>query len=199
MPRALLWLCLLGHAAVAAEPPLRSGDIVLQTSRSSQSRAIQQATHSSYSHVGVVEVSRDGVFVLEAIGPVTRTPWKRWRARGERARVTVLRPAASTAEQRAAVVAAARSYLGRPYDFAFEWGDEALYCSELVRLAYARGASVELGELQRLDSLDLTGLSGALVQRYGPRVPLDLLLVTPASIAADPELQVVFSTFPASK
>jgi hypothetical protein len=195
MTRALLWLCLLGSTAVAAEPRLRSGDVVFQTSRSTQSRAIQQATHSPYSHVGLVEVSRDGVFVLEAISPVSRTPWKRWRARGEGARVTVLRRAGLTDEQRAAVVAAARSSLGRPYDWAFEWGDDALYCSELVRKAYARGAGVELGAMQRLDSLDLTGLKPALVQRYGPEVPLDLELVTPASIAADPDLELVFSTF----
>jgi uncharacterized protein YycO len=191
-------LCLLGSTAAAGEPPLQSGDIVLQTSRSSQSRAIQQATHSPYYHVGLVEVSKDGVFVLEAIGPVTRTPWKKWRARGERARVTVLRPAALSDEQRDAVVTSARAYLGRPYDFAFEWGDEALYCSELVHKAYARGASLELGQPQRLDSLDLAGLKGALVQRYGPEIPLGLLLVTPASIAADPDLRVVFSSFPGS-
>ena len=68
--------------AVAA-PALRDGDIIFHTSRSAQSAAIQRATHSPYSHVGLV-LYRDGKpFVFEAISTVRYTPLASWIARGD--------------------------------------------------------------------------------------------------------------------
>jgi hypothetical protein len=190
----LIVLVVLAAPCASAEPWLRSGDLVFQTSRSAQSVAIQRATHSPYSHVGIVEVTARGTFVLEAIGPVSKTAWTRWRARGEGAKVTVLRPRGLTARQIDAVLTVAHSFLGRPYDPEFRWGDEQLYCSELVELAFERGAGLHLGQIQRLGELDVSPVRDALVARYG-RVPLELELITPASIAADPKLDRVYSDF----
>jgi len=189
--------CLLA-LALSASPPtrapaasaLRSGDLVFQTSRSPQSKGIQAATRSPWSHVGVVEVARDGVFVVEAIGRVSRTPWQAWAARGERGEALVLRPRALDAAARAGVVAEAKRHLGKPYDTAFGWGDDRLYCSELVWKAFARGAGVELGRKERLGDLAVGGLEGAIAARWGS-VPRDLVLVTPASLAADARLERV--------
>jgi cell wall-associated NlpC family hydrolase len=199
MPSALLLTWLLAHAAASAapHPSLQSGDLVFQTSRSRQSAAIQAATHSPLSHVGLVEVTAQGTFVLEAVQPVRRTPLARWRARGEAGRMLVLRHPEADAAARERVLQEARRHLGRPYDARFGWGDEALYCSELVHKAYARGAGLRLGRLERLSSLDLRALGPALRERYGARVPLSLELLTPASLAADPALRVVHSDFPA--
>ena len=70
----LLLVCGLLSAAAHAAPPLRDGDVIFHTSRSAQSAAIQRATHSPYSHVGVV-LYRDGrPFVFEAIATVRFTP-----------------------------------------------------------------------------------------------------------------------------
>ena len=189
---ALTW-CLLAHAAAAGEPQLESGDVVFQTSRSAQSLAIQHITQSPYSHVGLVEVSSDGAFVLEAIGTVSRTPWRRFRARGAGGKVLVLRLGGLSPAQRGEVLAAARRFLGRPYDAQFGWGDERLYCSELVHKAYL-AAGVELGALERLGQLHVAGMEAALRARYG-RVPLGLELVTPASLARDEKLAAVYSDF----
>jgi hypothetical protein len=195
MPSALLLTWLLVHTAAAPAPQLQSGDLVFQTSRSRQSAAIQAATHSPLSHVGLVEVTREGVFVVEAVQPVKRTPFAQWRERGEGARVLVLREPRAGPAEREAVLREARRHLGKPYDARFGWGDDALYCSELVHKAYARGAGLRLGRLERLESLDLKALGPALRERYGGRVPLGLQLLTPASLAADPALQVVHSDF----
>jgi uncharacterized protein YcfL len=46
-------LYLLGCSDSFAEQ-LRDGDIIFQTSQSEQSIAIQKATHSQYSHMGIV-------------------------------------------------------------------------------------------------------------------------------------------------
>jgi Permuted papain-like amidase enzyme, YaeF/YiiX, C92 family len=65
-------------------PAVRDGDIVFQTSGSSQSAAIQRATRSPWSHMGIVFL-RDGVpFVYEAVDPVQATPLARWVARAAR-------------------------------------------------------------------------------------------------------------------
>ena len=70
LPVLVLLACLAAHAAAceprpAALPPLQSGDLVFQTSRSRQSAAIQAATHSPLSHVGLV----DTAFNLAQVAP----------------------------------------------------------------------------------------------------------------------------------
>lgn len=200
------WMVMLmvwfgAHNAVAApreglEARLQTGDIVLHTSRSSQSQAIQKATQSPLSHVGMVEVTEQGAWVVEAVQPVQRIPFSKWKARGVKGGILVLRPKVLSEAQRQQAVTAAKAHLGKPYDWHFGWGDDAMYCSELVRKAYAQGAGVEYGQMERLDSLRVKGLEEQLRERYGKRVPLDLELVTPASIAADVRLEVVYSDFP---
>ena len=191
-PALLLTLLLGGHTEATVPRrevgPLKTGDLVFQTSRSRQSVAIQAATDSPLSHVGLVEVTPAGVFVVEAVQPVRRVGFAAWKARGVGGRLLVLRPEG---------VAEARRHLGKPYDWRFGWGDEAMYCSELARKAYSAAAGVDLGKLERLGELRLERLGPALRQRYGGRVPLHLELITPASLAADERLAVVYSDYPA--
>lgn len=178
-------------------PALRDGDVVLHTSRSAQSRPIQEATGSPFSHVGLVEVVEGQAWVVEAVQPVKRTPLAAWRARGAGGRLAVLRHRGLTPEASRRVVAEARAFLGRPYDAAFGWDDARLYCSELVAKAYARGAGLQVGRMQRLGSLKVGGLGPALRARYGKAgVPLERELLTPASLAEDAGFAVVYSDFP---
>jgi len=197
---SLLSLSLLAHTAAAAPRPLegtlRTGDLVFHTSRSQQSAAIQAATDSPLSHVGLVEVTAQGVFVVEAVQPVKRVPFARWKSRGVNGRLLVLRPEQLPEAQREAAVAEAKRHLGKPYDWRFGWGDEAMYCSELARKAYSRAASVDYGKMERLGTLNVKRLGPALKERYSGQVPVDLELITPASLAADERLTVVHSDFP---
>src|SRR5437899_6859380 len=94
----LCCVLLAARPAASASPPPRSatpqwrnGDVVLQTSASPQSAALQVATSSPYTHTGVVEVAPDGVFVIEALGRVSRTPIAAWIRRGDGRRYTALR------------------------------------------------------------------------------------------------------------
>ena len=73
-------LCACGDS-VADE--LRDGDIIFHTSRSAQSVAIQKATHSKYSHMGIVFFRDGDPYVYEAIKTVQHTPLKKWIARGD--------------------------------------------------------------------------------------------------------------------
>lgn len=182
-------MLVLAAAQPHRPPALRNGDVLLQRSSSSRAPFIRRASRSRYSHVGVVEVAPDGVFVLEAIQPVSRTPLSTWAARGVGREVTVLRPRGLAPAALERVVAQARAWVGRPYDARYRWDDGALYCSELVVKAFERGAGVPLGRRQRLDELALTPAERALAVELG--VPADEPLVTPGSLDGDPHLEVV--------
>src|SRR4051812_21024542 len=71
------------RAALAGTPPLETGDVVFQASSTPQSAAIKLATHSSYSHVGMVYAHGGQLDVVEAVDPVKVTPLADWIARGE--------------------------------------------------------------------------------------------------------------------
>lgn len=192
----LVWPVVLALAVSgrtrAAEPALQDGDLVFETSSSAQSAAIQWATSSPWSHVGIVAVDRNGVAVIEALGKVTRTPWAAWRRRARRGgELLVLRPRLPR-EARAAAAARARDFLGKPYDARFGWGDDRIYCSELVVKAYERAAGISLGRRERLGDLRLLGIESAAERRWGGPIPRDLRLVTPASLAADGRLGTVY-------
>jgi hypothetical protein len=181
----------------AATPDLKAGDLVFQTSRSAQSRAIRQVTGSPYSHVGIVFIVDNKAMVLEAVEPVKLTSYDAWVRRGARGRVVVKR-----LRDRQTLLTAAtldrmweigRSFLGLHYDSRFEWGDDRLYCSELVYKIYLRGAGVKVGRLERFSDLDLSGQAAkALIRRRYPEgLPMAHPVVTPAALFEDPALEPV--------
>ena len=69
MKNRLLILSLLVSVPAFAWQP-QTGDIIFQISRSSQSKAIQLATHSDYSHTGMLVIRNKKPYVFEAVGPV---------------------------------------------------------------------------------------------------------------------------------
>lgn len=188
----LVWLSTLIGVAEGTQPPevaLQNGDVVLQASTSERSALIRKASRSPYSHVGVVERAKDGVFVLEALQPVSRTPLAAWVKRGEGAWVTVLRPKGLDAAARNRVVAAAKKELGKPYDARYRWDDERLYCSELVVKAFARGAGLSVGKQELVNTLQLSDEELALAAKRG--VSPSQSLVTPGSLAEDESFEVL--------
>jgi hypothetical protein len=186
---ANLFFMAASHAA-----PLKDGDIIFHTSRSSQSRAIQNATHSPYSHVGVV-FHRDGKpFVFEAIATVRYTPLAQWVGRGEGGKYVVRRfKAGLTAAQAKKLRAAASRYEGKPYDLYFEWSDERIYCSELVWKMYRDALGIELGKLQKLREFDLAdpAVKAKMRERYGKNVPLNEPVISPGTQFDSPLLRTL--------
>ena len=185
---------LLSSCGPPTAPAVRDGDIVFQTSRSAQSQAIQLATHSPYSHMGVVIFQDGQPFVLEAISHVQLTPMEEWAARGEGGRFVVkrLRDGSILADpaKLSALRKTALSFKGSSYDPYFEWTDERMYCSELVWKAFARGLGIELGATAPLRSFDLSSklVGRKLTERYGEKVPLDERVISPAVIFDSPLL-----------
>ena len=77
MKNRLLILSLLVSVPAFAWQP-QTGDIIFQISRSSQSKAIQLATHSDYSHTGMLVIRNKKPYVFEAVGPVADVNWLWW-------------------------------------------------------------------------------------------------------------------------
>lgn len=190
----LLALAVFTWDGARAGAALRDGDIIFHTSRSAQSAAIQRATHSRYSHVGLV-LYRDGKpFVFEAIATVRYTPLAAWIARGDGGRFVVKRLRESlTPEQVRKLRAAAEKYAGKPYDLYFEWSDARIYCSELVWKAYHDALGIQLGARQKLREFDLSdpAVNAKLRERYGTRVPLEEPVISPAAQFESPLLETV--------
>lgn len=167
---------------------LKEGDLIFQTSRSSQSKAIQLATKSKYSHCGIVFKEGDSFYVFEAVQPVKRTPLAQWIARGEKGEYVVKRlknaEQTLTPEVLQKMKEIGKGFYGKNYDLAFEWTDEKIYCSELIWKIYKRAAGIEIGNLEKLGDFDLSSdqVKRKMKERYGNKIPMEELVISPASI-----------------
>lgn len=196
--RWLLLLPLLMSCGLAKRvSSLRDGDIIFQTSKSAQSVAIQRATHSPYSHMGVVLHRGNKAYVFEASATVRFTALQTWIGRGEGRRYVVKRLRASAGKITPEAMQRARGLVrelqGKAYDPTFEWSDSRMYCSELVWKLYERALGVRIGELQKLREFDLTdpAVRDKLRERYGDDVPLDEPVISPAAMFKSPLLEQV--------
>jgi len=176
---------------------IQPGDIIFHTSRSAQSEAIQLATQSPYSHVGIVESGSAGLVVLEAVQPVKRTPVDEWIARGLDGHFVVKRLTNAsellTPDAALRLRTAGARFVGKRYDTAFGWSDDRIYCSELIYKVYHEALGVEVGPIQRLREFDLSSpaVRAKLTQRYGQNIPLDEPVVSPGGIFDSPTLTTV--------
>lgn len=192
-------LLFLAIGCTAAGPPeFQDGDIIFHTSTSSQSEALRLATGSPYTHMGIIFIENDGPVVLEAVGPVKRTPLSEWIKRGEDGKFVVKRLADSQAQLTSDAIArlkeAGARYSGRPYDLQFRWSDERIYCSELVWKMYKNAMDIEVGEVKTFRDFDLSDptVAGKLEERFGAGVPLDEKVVSPASMFESERLVTVY-------
>ncbi|MBK1759714.1 MAG: YiiX family permuted papain-like enzyme, partial [Escherichia coli] len=176
-----------------------TGDIIFQISRSSQSKAIQLATHSDYSHTGMLVIRNKKPYVFEAVGPVKYTPLKQWIAHGEDSKYIVRRVKGElNAEQQQKLAQTAKRYLGKPYDSSFSWSDDRQYCSEVVWKVYQNALGMRVGEQQKLKEFDLSNplVQAKLKERYGKNIPLEETVVSPQAVFDAPQLTTVAKEWP---
>ena len=211
-----VWLGLT-RVAAADLPPLHTGDLVFQNMGGPQGAAITLASDSVYTHVGLIDVDDKGrARVVEAVGPVRTTPLSAWIGQGLGGRITVKRMAGLSARQAKQAIAAAHVYDGRPYDFYFYKGRDEIYCSELVYLAFKEGPGLAIGSVQHVRDLNLDNAPArALIEarwrdypgcieakaadlKACTKIIMDETLVTPASLARDPKLTMIYTNFGAA-
>jgi len=177
---------------------LQDGDLIFQTSKSRQSKAIQLATKSKFSHMGMIYKKNNKVYVFEAVQPVKLTPVNEWINRGEHGYFVIKRLKNAdkilTPDVKAKMKAIGQKYLGKDYDIYFEWSDDKIYCSELVWKIYKEAANIEIGKLERLKDFDLSsGMVRKLMhERYGDKVPNNEVVISPISMFKCDKLETVY-------
>jgi hypothetical protein len=167
---------------------ISEGDIIFQTDKSYQSKAIQLSTHSPYSHVAVIFKESCAYYVYEGTQPVKRTLLDKFMARGMGGHYVIKRLKNAdhilTSEIIEEMKNICQTFEGKDYDFTFEWSDDRIYCSELVWKIYQRTTGIEIGRLQHLKNFDLTSneVKEKMKERYGDSIPMDELVISPSAI-----------------
>lgn len=172
----------------AKDNGFQSGDLIFQTSLSSQSKAVQLASRSVYSHCGIIYKEGSQFFVFEAVQPVKRTRLDKWIARGKDGKYVVKRlknaDEVLTSAALKKMKAVGDGFKGKNYDLTFEWSDDRIYCSELIWKIYQRATGVEIGKLGKLRDFDLTSnvVKKKMKERYGDNIPMDETVISPAAV-----------------
>lgn len=188
----------LATACFAGELPLREGDIVFQSFPSSQTKAIQLATNSRFSHVGMILRHNGKLMVYEAVGPVKFTSVDSWIGRdGDRhflAKRLKNADKVLNRENLAKLRTAALAFEGRPYDFGFNWSDDKLYCSELVWKSFHRALGIDVGKVRKMKDFDLSSpeVKAIVAERYPKGVPLEEIVVSPEDVFESAALITVY-------
>lgn len=133
-----------------------TGDLIFQAGTlDGMTEAIVDATGGksevSFTHVGIITIEPDGIYVLEAKPKtgVTMTPLQKFL---DSSATIGGKPAAAVGrlnlharkELVALVVTEAKKYLGQPYDHSFLPHNGKIYCSELVWECYRDGLNEHL-------------------------------------------------------
>ncbi len=183
-------------AGVANALPLydfREGDIVFSGSPVGQGEAIMAATASPYTHCGVVFLAPNGELkVLEAVQPIRVVSIKTFISNGEPKHFRARRlKNMSSLKDYVKARDWALQQLGKNYDELFQWGDQRLYCSELVWKVYQK-AGIELCKPKRFQDykLDHPVVKKVIEERYGhvEKLPKNELVVTPSDLFDSPLL-----------
>jgi hypothetical protein len=200
----IILACLLFYGWIRIERKIetnnfkyQNGDIVFQTTNSDQCKAVQLATHSPYSHCGIIFKHQNKWQVLEAIGPTKWTDLEEWIAHGIDGKIVVKRLKNKEKLDESELVEMKKigsDLLGKAYDFSFEWDDQKIYCSELVWKLYDRGAGIQVGKLKKLKDFDLSHpiVKAQLKERYGENIPYEEVVIPPSSIFDAENLVTIF-------
>lgn len=175
----------------------RDGDIILHTSKSNQSKMIQDVTGSKYSHVGII-YNKDGkTYVMEAVQPVKMTPIDEFISRGVDSKYTVVRYIRKLDDrQKKMMYDYASAQLGKNYDSKFQWSESSMYCSELVFKIYYN-AGIQLCDIHRFKDYNLSSedVQNAIKVRYNTEINPNELIVTPVDLYNGLSTGVVFDNY----
>ncbi len=127
---------------------LKEGDLlfIVGKSKSEQTGAIKRSTSQKdevpYSHVGIVKFDKKDVYVIEATPSdgIIQTLLYEFIQKAEKRKGRPLIAVGRIKPEFQYIVPLAvenaGDLLGRSYDYAYEEGNDAYYCSELVRFSY---------------------------------------------------------------
>ncbi len=182
----IYFLLLLSFSA-CSQQELKDGDILFQSSTSSQSKAVEIATNSPYSHCGILFYENGQAYIYEAVQPVGKRKLGDWIASGVGGKYEVKRlkdASKLTPENIKAMKQFAASQFGKNYDGYFNWSDKEMYCSELVWKVYNEKLGIKLAKPLPLRdfNIDAIEVRRIMEKRYGDKIPYDEPMVAPSQL-----------------
>jgi hypothetical protein len=165
----------------------KNGDIIFIVNPSGQGKAIQLATKSKYTHVGVIFFEDGKEVVYHAVEPVMKSTLKEFISMSADDKYEIKRlkdQTLLTTEVINKMLATARSKLGLHYDLSFSWDDTEMYCSEYIWKIYNKALNINVGSLKPLKEFDLShpAVKAKLTERYGKNIPLNENMISPGDI-----------------
>jgi hypothetical protein len=179
----------------------QNGDIVFQVGKGSNfEKAIFLVTSGiddyDFSHVGVIYIENDEIFVLEATPKpgVTQTPLSDFLNESAVMVVGRLKP------QYQYVIPGAfekiKPLMGKPYDFTFHHNNDAYYCSELIQIAFIQKDGTPVFEPTPLTFIDKdTGETAAFwveyYKKYDEPIPEGEQGSSPAGLSKSNAIEII--------
>lgn len=190
----LLFVTLSGFIIHRNHTTLKNGDLVFIVNPGGQGKAIQLATKSKFTHVGIVFIENGKPFVYHAVEPVSKDTFDDFVSMSSDHKYVIkrlkdqslLNPLITDK-----MLKEANSNIGKHYDIAFSWNDEELYCSEFVWKLYKNALGIELGKLRPLKEFDLSheAVKKIMLERYGNKIPLEEKMISPGDMYLSELLQ----------
>jgi hypothetical protein len=198
----IIFTCLLAHfitsasraTTVTPQKDLKNGDIIFIVNPSGQGKAIQLATKSRYTHVGIIFIEDGKPYVYHAVEPVSRNTLEEFIGMSMDGRYEIKR-LKDRSKLTTAVISSMRkeaaSSLGIHYDLGFSWNDDELYCSEFVWKLFNHHLHIVIGEPRPLRTFDLSHpvVKETMQRRYGKNIPLDEKMISPGDMYLSELLQ----------
>lgn len=202
--RLFFFLALLGLSACTTkgrDVELQSGDLLFRGANSELlSEAIDKVTQTSgethFSHVGLVEVTDSGIFVLHASpvgGTCTVSVNEFLHPKGDSLTVIAYRLKNQWQKAVPGALTRAKQLLGKPYNFSYLLSDTAHYCSEFVYLAFAKDSVFEMNPMTFKDPMtgDFYPTWVEYYQNLGIEIPEGLPGCNPNGMAASDKLMLL--------
>lgn len=183
----IAFLICCGLYAFKKGPELKNGDIIFITNQSGQGKAIQLATKSKFTHVGIVFIESGITYVYHAVEPVSKSTLSDFIGMSEDGSYAVKRlkdQSVLSSVSLKQMLNEANKELGKHYDLGFNWSDDEMYCSEFVWKLYNHSLNISIGDLKPLKSFDLSHpkVKHIMEQRYGKNIPYDEKMISPGDM-----------------
>ena len=123
----LILICFSFCIEICLAQNFKDGDIIFHSSLSQQSKAVEEATYSPYSHCGMIFHENGKAYVYEAVQPVGKRKLNDWIESGVSKKFVVMRLKDSsilTKDNLQKMRNFATSQFGKNYDIYFSWNDK---------------------------------------------------------------------------
>ncbi|MDR1985155.1 MAG: hypothetical protein LBQ28_10110 [Prevotellaceae bacterium] len=198
-----------GVTNIFAQFNLKSGDLLFQVSKSTKlSDAIAEVTSGvdsvNYTHVGIVSIENNKIFVIEATTPNVRkviidTFLNDARKINGKPIVAVGRLKSKYFDIIPQAIKNAETYLGKSYDYVYSPDNDEYYCSELVYLAFKNKNGKPIFKSKKMTFCDEKGnMTAAWIQhfeKYKAPVPEGRKGTNPGDMSKSKEITILYRYF----